>query len=167
MVLRRQDRKRSNSVKAREYLCQLSVLETKIRQRQQQKEELRQKMLSPGRMAEDADRIRTSRTDQMADREHAYEKIRKDIDRNIEKYMSEKNRIIGQIHKLRNERYIKILYLHYVPDESGEVKSLDRIADIMTKPDGRYYSVEHIRNLHWKALKEFEKKILKQNRKVI
>lgn len=146
---------------AREYLSQLTILETKIRQRQLQKEELRKKMLSPGRAAEDGSRVQKSRTDRMAEREHAYEKIQKDVDRSINKYMTEKNRIIRQIHELKSERYIRVLFLRYVPDQTGKTKSLEQIADIMTKPNGRNYSVEHIRNLHWKALKEFEKRILK------
>jgi DNA-directed RNA polymerase specialized sigma subunit len=59
-----------------------------------------------------------------------------------------KNKIIGQIHMLDNEKYIQILEMRYIDKETFE-----QIAVTM------HMDIRHVFRLHGYALQEFAKKV--------
>ncbi len=73
-----------------------------------------------------------------------------EINAEIDTFVDEKHKIINQIQALKNNKYIEILYKHYV-----EFKRLEVIAVEMS------FSYDYIRHLHKYALWDFENKILK------
>ena len=67
--------------------------------------------------------------------------------------VNQKDEIIGKILLLKDQRYINILYLHYV-----RFIQLEDVAVIMQKKkNGKTYTWQHINMLHAKAVKEFSK----------
>lgn len=133
---------------AKEYLKQLKKINVMIRQRTQEKEMLCAALGSIGSFDYSKDRVRTSPS---GDAQYAktVEKIvdlEKEIDNLIIEFLERMNKIISQIQSLKNDKYVEILYKHYV-----EGKQLGAIAKEMG------YAHQYIISLHTHALKEFEK----------
>ena len=72
--------------------------------------------------------------------------LERSIKKLIVKWEKARNKIISQIQKLTDERYIEVLHLRYV-----DCKRIKEIADQMG------YSQDHTRHLIGKAVKAFEK----------
>lgn len=92
------------------------------------------------------DRVQTSSTGEAAF-EKTVDRIVEIEDRIMElldKLREAKDRIVRQIIALEDERYMEVLYKHYV-----ELKSIGRIAHEM------HYSYNHIVKLHREALESF------------
>lgn len=70
----------------------------------------------------------------------------------VAEYEIKRSETIQMIYRLDDPRYIEILYLRYVKGIRVE-----DIADIMHKPNGSEYSVEHLIRLHGHALNAFRK----------
>lgn len=137
---------------AKEYLQQLHKLDVIIKQRSQEKADLRARLFSIGSFDYSKERVQTS-LPEGAGYEKQIEKIvdlEKEIDFLIDEYVELKHTIIGQLHELRNGKYIEILYKRYV-----ENKKLEQIAVEMG------YTYNHVRHIHGYALQEFWDKILK------
>ncbi len=134
---------------AKEYLRQLHKADVIINQRIQEKTDLRARLSSIGSFDYSKERVQTSLPEGAG-----YEKqiakiieLEKEIDRLIDEYIDLKHKIIGQIHELRNERHIEILYKRYV-----ENKRLEVVAAEMG------YTFQYVVLLHGYALKEFSEK---------
>ena len=134
---------------AKEYLRQLHKADVIINQRIQEKTDLRARLSSIGSFDYSKERVQTSLPERAG-----YEKqiakiieLEKEIDRLIDEYIDLKHKIIGQIHELRNERHIEILYKRYV-----ENKRLEVVAAEMG------YTFQYVVLLHGYALKEFSEK---------
>ena len=154
---------KQKSVTAKEYLCQLQILDTKINQKIEESAQLRSIVKGRG-MSCDSERVQTSPANVQENTIIKYLDIEREIDRMIDDYVDQKDKIINQIHELSDVRYIQILYLHYVPNEQHVTKRLEDIAVIMKKPNGDSYSYDHINHLHGEALIAFENKILKNTK---
>ena len=134
---------------AKEHLRQLHKADVIINQRIQEKTDLRARLSSIGSFDYSKERVQTSLPEGAG-----YEKqiakiieLEKEIDRLIDEYIDLKHKIIGQIHELRNERHIEILYKRYV-----ENKRLEVVAAEMG------YTFQYVVLLHGYALKEFSEK---------
>lgn len=133
----------------KEYLKQLQKMDVMIKQRQQEKDELRAMLGSIGGFDYSKDRVQTSPSGD-AQYVKMIERIT-DIDKEIEslivEYIGKKHEIINQIQKLNNNRHIEILYKRYI--------ELKRIEDIACEMN---YTYSYAISLHGHALKEFEEK---------
>jgi pyruvate-formate lyase len=75
------------------------------------------------------------------------DEMERNLDKLIDEYTDEKNKIIGMIDKMENEVYYEILFSKYV-----ERKSFEKIAIDMN------YSFRNVTRLHGKALQAFDEK---------
>ena len=139
---------------AKDYLRQLKNLEIKIDQRRQERDRLIAEAMGNNSPKLTVDKVQASGAgDQMGDKLADAADIQREVEWLITKLISDRHRIIGEIHTLTDARYIQILYLHYVE------------AEIMIKPNGKHYSYDHIASLHGMALQEFDRIILKSHGK--
>lgn len=141
---------------AKEYLNQLRCLDTKINQKCEELSQLKSTLMGRG-MRYDAERVQTSPQNMQENIILKSADLEDKIDSMIDKYIDEKDLIINQIHQLNDDRYMQILYLHYVPNEKHKTKRLEDIAVIMKKRNGDSYTYEHINRLHGEALQKFGK----------
>ena len=119
---------------AKEYLDQIRTLDLKINQRMMERNDLE---WIASRRPGNRDRcmeLAASVTDVITD------------------LVNRKDEIIGKILLLHDQRYVSILYLHYV-----RFILLEDVAVIMQKKNGKTYTWQHINMLHAKAVKEFSK----------
>lgn len=135
---------------AKEYLNQIKVYNIRIRQMQEELARLESiannttSGISPDKVQSSPDKSK---------REKAIVKIvdlKKKLTAMIVEQEEKRIEIMKEIHRLSDSRYIEILYLRYVK----EIRVED-IADIMVKPDGSEYSIDHLNRLHGQALNAF------------
>lgn len=134
---------------AKEYLLQLHKADVIIKQRTQEKADLRARLSDIGSFDYSKERVQTSLPEGAG-----YEReiirvieLEKEIDHLIDEYIVLKHKIIGEIHGLQNSKYIEILYKRYV-----EGKRLEAVALEMN------YTFQYVVMLHGYALKEFSEK---------
>ena len=140
---------------AKEYLQQLHKADVVIKQRIQEKEDIRARLSSIGSFDYAKDRVQTS-TSGDAPYVKQLEKIidlENDINRLFAEYIDMKHRVIGQLHDLNNADQIKILYKRYVLGEKFE-----RIAVDLN------FSIRNVYKIHGYGLQEFQKIHLKNER---
>ncbi len=140
-------------MKASEYLKQLQRLDVAIKQKKDELEMLRAAMTSTGSLDYGEEKVTggsiageakfTKLCDKVID-------LETEIQNEVGEYFDKKHRVINQIQSIDKTIYRELLYKRYV-----EFKKLDSISDEM------HYSYGHIRNIHRRALKDFECKILK------
>ena len=133
---------------AKEYLQQLYKADVVIKQRIQEKADIRARLSSIGSFDYTKERVQTSL---LAGAGYEREIVKlidleNEIDRLIDTYVDLKHKIIGEIHNLRKPDHIKLLYKKYV-----EQKRLEVIAVEMN------YTYQYIKELHGYALQEFLK----------
>lgn len=134
-------------MKAKEYLQQLHRADVIIKQRMQEKADLRTRLSSIGSFDYSKERVQTSLSG-CAGYERQIVKIidlENEIDRLIDDYVGLKHKIIGEIHNMKNPDHIRMLYKRYV-----ENKRLEQISVEMN------YTYQYARELHGYALQEFE-----------
>ena len=131
---------------AKEYLNQIRDLDAKIKQRQQDVEELRTAAMSSGSLQLDANRIRTDSPDPdpLASKVGRYVDIEKEIGEMLLELTELKHTIIGQIQMLGDQKYTDVLWKRYV-----ELESFAQIASEMG------YNVRHVTRIHGRALQMF------------
>lgn len=144
---------------AKEYLSQLRILDTRITQKIEELDQLKSLVQARG-LRTDTDRVQTSPENVQESVIAKYLDLETKIDQMIDCYVTKKDKIINQIHELNDDRYIQVLYLHYVPDKNHRTKRLEEIAVTMKKANGAPYTYDHINHIHGEALKIFEKKFL-------
>ena len=140
---------------AKEYLRQIKLLDEKIKHRMQEQEEIRQMAMSTGALTYDADKVQTSLSGdsrQLRLIEKAAD-MDAEIQRMVDDLIDLKHRIIGEIHQLDDERYIRILFDRYV-----EGVPLRTIAANIG------YEYKWLCRLHGYALSEFASLLLKTTR---
>lgn len=131
---------------AQKYLQQIKVLDTKIKQKEEQIEYLKAASSSAGAIRYDKDKVQTSCSDSKLENiVIQYMQLEQEVEE--QKLHLEKVRgvIINQIHELFDDRYISVLFKRYV-----EVKSYELIAVEMN------YSFDYVKELHRDALEEFK-----------
>lgn len=141
---------------AKEYLQQLHKADVIINQRIQEKDSLRERLSSIGSLDYSKERVQTS-LPVCAGYERQIARIidiENEIDALIYDYVALKHKITGQLHELRNGKYIEILHKRYV-----ENKSLEKIAVEMG------YSYDYIKHAHGHALQDLENNVLKVSTK--
>lgn len=137
---------------AKEYLNKLEELQTKVKQKKQELEDIQNNLgIVTNGNGGDSVRVQTSfgcatgkRTEQQAIR---IASVENDIREKIIEYIETKNKIIDEIHDLNSDLYIDILYRRYVRGE----KNFTKIAYEMG------YAYKYIVNKHGEALLQFEK----------
>lgn len=134
----------------KEYLMKLKILDTKINQKLEEISSLRASLTSipaintteekvqGGNTAGDARFVRTLAK---------IDKMEREVDAEIDKFVDEKHKIINEIQSLNDDKHIKILYKKYV-----EFKSLELVSVEMN------YTYQYVGLLHGYALNEFHKK---------
>ena len=147
-------------MRAKEYLKQLKVAQTKIEQMSLEIANLKTVTAGIASNTSNTEKVTSSRTveDKMAQSVTNYCDLEIDFRQKRWEYMQLRSKIISEIHELSDSRYIQILYMHYVQD-----KRLEEIACTMTKANGDPYSFAHINELHGEALNRFEEQILKND----
>ena len=132
---------------AKEYLQQIERFDTVIEQKKQELNDLHMMSRSIGSADYSKERVQTSPSGDAPYVKAVNRKVdlEKEINREIERFSSEKHTIINQIHALHNSKYIKILYKHY-----AEHKPLDAVSVEMN------YTYQYILELHGSALKCFQ-----------
>lgn len=135
----------------KQYLQQIYRLYAKIRQRQEQLDEL--KAAASGFRAIDysADRIQSSPSDRMADVVGRYADMEAEVQELIDAFFVKKNLIISQIQSLEDPRYADVLYARYVSFEPFRKIARDL-----------HYDYDYCCHLHGRALKAFEQAYLKE-----
>lgn len=134
-------------MKAKDYLKQLELLDTKINQKLKQVSELRQMAQASGAIDYSKDRVQSSPNgDSLSNAVIRYVALEEEIVRQIDQFVDMKNVIINQIQGLKDVNHIKILFKRYV-----EFKRLEVIAVEMN------YTYQYTRELHGYALAEFQR----------
>ncbi len=132
----------------KEYLLQLQKMDVILKQKLQEKADLRAMSVSVGsfdyctenvQMGHMGDAPYVKTINKVAD-------LEKEIDSEIERYMDRKHSMINQIQGLAKEKHVRILYLRYV-----KFKSFEEIAVEMG------LSYQYTLELHGFALQSFEK----------
>lgn len=142
---------------AKEYLMQVQILDTKIQQKLEESAQLQSIVLGRG-MQISTERVQASQANTQENTIVKYIDIEHRIGQMVDAYIDLKDRIIDQIHSISGkdaDKYIRVLFDHYVPDGSHRVKSLEQISVAM------HYNYTYTCELHGRALKAFER-ILKE-----
>lgn len=133
---------------AQEYLQQIKMLDTRIKQKQEQYNRLVEKASNPGSIRYDKDIVQTSKTgDRLQKIIEQYVDLEKVIQEEQLNFEMMKHTIINQIQSLNDDRYMNVLFKRYV-----EYKSYELIAVEMS------YSFDYVKELHRDALNFFSKK---------
>lgn len=145
---KKMDKRGGAGMNAKEYLKQLQKMDVRIKQRQQEKDELRTMLGSISSFDYSKDRVQTG---QASDAHYVkiiekITEIEEGIGHLITEYLEKKHEMIGQIQKLKNDKHIEVLYKRYI-----EFKRIEDIAEEMN------YTYPYAISLHGNALKEFEK----------
>lgn len=138
----------NRNLSAKQYLLQLQILDTKINQKIEESAQLRSIVQGRG-MSCDSERVQTSPANIQENMIVKYLDIEREIDKMIDAYVDQKDKIINQIHELSDVRYIRILFDRYVPDERGHTKSFEQISVDMN------YNYTYVCDLHGRALIAF------------
>ena len=144
----------NRNMSAKQYLLQLQILDMKINQKIEESAQLRSIVQGRG-MSCDSERVQTSPANIQENMIVKYLDLEREIDKMIDAYVDQKDKIINQIHELSDVRYIKILFDRYVPDENGHTKSFEQISVEMN------YSYTYVCDLHGQALIAFAEVIRK------
>ena len=135
-------------VNTQRYLCQIKILDTKIKQKQEQYNQLYESTHSVGAVRYDREPVQTSRTNDAIERSIIrYLEVEEEIKDETLNLQKTKHKIINEIQELDDDRFINLLYKKYV-----EYKPMNMIAEEMC------YSYDYVKELHRNSLKAFEDK---------
>lgn len=133
-------------MKAKEHLSNLRELKIKIDQKKEQLKELELLRVSVGSFDYSRERVQTSIDgNQIENDTIKLLMLESEIKDDMIAFEFEKDRIIREIHALKNAEYIKLLFKRYV-----EFKRLEKIAVEMD------YTYQYTREMHGYALQDFE-----------
>lgn len=132
---------------AKEYLKQLEMIDLKINQDLELLYGKKSEAASMGSFDYSKDRVKTSPTgDGLCKKVSNYVILDEQINREIDAFADARNKIIGEIRRLKKADYVNILFKMYV-----QYKSIAQTAEEMHKSYG------YIRRRHLEALDAFEK----------
>ena len=135
---------------AKKHLREIAILDRRIENRKKELEKLRDEILSPKPIRYDADLVKSGTpSDTMADAVAMYVDMEHEIDALIETLVTKRHKIVGEIERLEDPRYIQLLMLRYV-----EMKTFEEIACEMN------YSYRQTTRLHGYALQAFDRCVL-------
>lgn len=143
-------------MKAKKYLSQLSGIDAKIMQKEEEAESIRSTLEAQG-LRYDKERVSSSPRNTQEESICKLVDVENAIQKDIVQFVQKRDKIINQIQQLDDSRYVQILYLHYVPIQHKTMR-LEEIACKLKKNNGDSYSYDHISRLHGIALCNFEKK---------
>lgn len=132
---------------AKEYLEQLAVIDETINQDIERLDEMKEDATNTGGIDYSKVRVQTSLTGGKIENDVVkYVTFNEHINREVDRFVDAKEQIIREIRGLHKADYIKVLFKVYV-----QYKSLKVAATEMKR------SYQYVRELHKKALKEFER----------
>ena len=144
-------------MKAKEHLSNLRTLKIKIDQKKEQLAELELLRGNVGSFDYSVERVQTSGTGNQVENDTIkLLLLESEIKDDMIKFAFEKDKLIREIHTLRNAEHIKLLFKRYV-----EFKRLEQIAVEMD------YTYQYVRELHGYALQDFETTYTKLQNKVL
>lgn len=133
-------------MKAKEHLSNLRALKIKIDQKKEQLKELELLRGNVGSFDYSVERVQTSGSGNQVENDTIkLLLLESEIKDDMIKFAFEKDKLIREIHTLRNAEHIKLLFKRYV-----EFKRLEQIAVEMD------YTYQYVRELHGYALQDFE-----------
>lgn len=133
-------------MKAKEYLGSLRTLKIKLDQKKEQLLELAISRGNIGSFDYSKERVQTSTEgNQVENSAIKLLMLESQIKDDIIEFEEQKDKMIRELHGLRNNEHIILLYKRYV-----EFKRLEEISVEMN------YSYQYVREMHGYALKEFE-----------
>lgn len=133
---------------AQNYLKQIKILDTIIKQKEELHKEIYEAATDVGAIKYDKEFVQVGKSHDRIERlTIKYLELEKQIFEKKLKFQILKNRIVDEIQELSDERYINVLYKRYV-----EYKRYEKIAEEMN------YSFDYVKELHKCALEEFAKK---------
>lgn len=141
---------------ASEYLGQVEVLNVRIDQKRKELERIQNEAYGVKGMRYDTDRVQTSPVDHMPDMVIRCIELESEIQKDIERNIEFRHRIIYQIQGLPDIRHVQVLYSKYV-----ELKDNSDIASEMS------YAEDYVRKLIGIALGEFERRYRRSFRRVV
>lgn len=132
---------------AQRYLQQIKILDTKIKQKEDQYFEIYNTPTNIGARY-DKELVQTTRTGDKTEKlVIKYLQFEEEISEQKLKFYEIKNRIINEIQELSDDRYINVLYKRYVEYKNYEVISKEM-----------RYSFDYVKELHRYSLQAFESK---------
>jgi DNA-directed RNA polymerase specialized sigma subunit len=131
-------------VTASEYLGQVEVLNVRIDQKRKELERIQNEAYGVKGMRYDTDRVQTSPVDHMPDMVIRCIELESEIQKDIERNIEFRHRIIYQIQGMPDLKHVQLLYKKYV-----ELKTNPEIAGEMNMAE------DTVRKIHTKALQEF------------
>ncbi len=139
-------KEKEKNLSAKQYLGQLEIIDTKIRQMTEELEALKADACNMGRIDFGKERVQTSRAnDPMGGVLTSYMTLNDEISAGIDRFADIKHQVVKEIQSLNNVNHIKILFKVYV-----QYKSLKAASDEMGM------SYQYVRNIHKAALAAFE-----------
>ncbi len=129
---------------ASEYLGQIEVMSVRIEQKRNELERIQTEAYGVKAMTYDRDRVQTTPTDKMPDMVIRCIELEKEIQKDIERNIEFRHKIICQIQAMRDIKHVQLLYKKYV-----EMKTNPEIAGEMNIAE------DTVRKTHTSALKEF------------
>ena len=133
-------------MKAKEYLGNLRTLKAKLDQKQAQLVELAMTRGNIGSFDYSKERVQASGTGNQVENDAIkLLMLESQIKDDIIEFEFEKDKMIREIHSMKNPEHINLLFKRYV-----EFKRLEEIAVEMN------YTYQYVRELHGYALQEFE-----------
>ena len=135
-------------MRAKEYLRSLKRFDVKIKNLQWELEELENKAIGISSVDYSGDNVQSSSCGDPAfvKMMPKIKAVKDELEKTIEDFVEKRHEMILMINSLSNTNYIQVLFKRYV-----EFKKFDDIATEMS------YEVQSVKNLHWKAIQEFER----------
>lgn len=132
---------------AKDYLSKISRLDRMINNKLSEISQLRELACSLQGVQNNERVQSTPNMDKIGTAYAKIDEMERNLDKLIDEYSDERNKIIGMIDGMENETYYEILFARYI-----EKKTFEVIATEM------HYSFRNVTRLHGKALKAFDEK---------
>lgn len=133
---------------AKDYLSQIKILDIRIKHKLDELDDLRLMATATGSVSTDKVNIISSpRQDGLENKVIRVVELSEEIDKDIDKYVEKKHKIIEQIGELDKEKHIQLLYDRYVKYLKFEQISINL-----------GYDYTYCRQIHAEALKSFAEK---------
>lgn len=144
-------------MKAKEYLRQVIILDTKINQRLQEADAL-YSTITGRALSYNRDKVQTSVSRMIEEKMDRYNDLQREIDELIDEFVNVKHRIINEIQSIEAGEYTSV-YIQILYDRYVAMKSLKTIAERMR------YDYYYFCKLHGRALKVFQDQIINKTNK--